>query len=59
MPPVCGSVPATLSTRTGGLMSPSEHSCPDKEGRSSSGRRQDENKVQDQVFAIPVHTVTR
>ena len=35
------------------------YSCPDKEDRSSSGWRQDKNKVQDQVLALSVHTVTR
>jgi len=59
MPPVRRDVPVTPLTITGGLMSAPTHSCPDKEGRSSSGWWQDKNKVQDQVLALPVHTVAR
>ena len=56
MPPVRGYVSLT---RARGLMSTSAYSCPDKEGRSSSGWWQVENKVQDQVLALSVHAVAR
>ena len=57
MPLVCGDSPMTPLALPRGLMGALVHSCPDKEGRSSSGRRQDKNKIQDQVLALPVHTV--
>jgi len=59
MPPVRGSVPVTSFTRTAGLTYAPAHSCPDKEGHPSSGWRQDENKIQDQVLALSLHIVTR
>lgn len=59
MPPVCGYGSAISFTGTRLLMNTYAHSCPDKEDRSSSGWRQDENKVQDQVLALSVHTITR
>ena len=59
MPPVRGDPPVTPLAITRGLMSATAHSCPDKEGRPSSGWWQDKNEVQDQVLALPVHTVAR
>ena len=57
MLPVRGDVPVTSLRLTRVLMSAPVHSCPDKEGRSSSSWWQDKNKVQDQVLALPVHIV--
>ena len=59
MPPVRGDAPVTPLPITRGLMFAPTHSCPYKEGRPSSGRWQGKNKVQDQVLALPLHTVAR
>jgi hypothetical protein len=53
---VCG---YPLALEAGELMTTTVHSCPDKEGRSSCGWWQGKDKVQDQVFTLSVHSVTR